>query len=175
MADPDYTGELWKIIPEYPNYAVSDCGRVKRITATKEGRVGHCLKHAYIRGYAAVSLRNGTSPRKLVAVHSLVVRAFHGDRPSDRHQAAHKDGNRANPRADNLRWATPEENAADKVGHGTSIRGSANPRARLTAADVLDIRRRAIPHVNTRSIAVEFGISPVTVRQIVTKRLWPHL
>jgi hypothetical protein len=122
--------ETWRPIAGRPGYEVSDFGRVRSLD-----RVVRRLQHGRLvdvhykgvmlrlnpagNGYLNVNLGRGRSAR----VHSLVLEAFVGPRPAG-HQAAHADGDKLNNAAANLRWATPQENNADKRLHGTLQRGS---------------------------------------------------
>lgn len=65
-------------------------------------------------------------------VHRLMCYLTYGPAPSRSHVAAHNCGNPACFNPNHLRWATPQQNAADKVLHGTAGRGEKNPMARLT-------------------------------------------
>lgn len=52
--------------------------------------------------------------------------------------------------------------------------------ARLTEADVLDIRRRYVKRTqnspsNVKHLADEYGVSYYTVWDIVTRRSWAHV
>lgn len=76
-----------------------------------------------------------------------------------------------------LHWATPAENAADKVRHGTYLTGERVPQSKLTGDQVLEIRslRGTMP---AKQIAEAYGISPKYVYQISTaakRRIWRHL
>lgn len=96
----------------------------------------------------------------------------HGAPPSPTHQAAHSCGNPScvNPR--HLRWATPKENVADKLLHGTDNTGSRNGRAKLNEDMVrairCDRRRRT-------EIAASYGVSDTTIRQIKDGTSWRHV
>ena len=129
--------EAWRPIPETNGeYEVSDKGRVRstvrlRTQRTKGGViVTRRLKGKPMRasdngaGYQSVLLRiEGRSVRRYV--HRMVLEAFVGPPPSPEHQTAHGNGDRADNRLENLRWATPVENQADVDRHGTR---SAPPR-----------------------------------------------
>jgi hypothetical protein len=107
-------------------------------------------------------------------VHRLVCELAHGEAPTDTHHAAHNCGNSmcVNPR--HLRWATPEENEADKVAHGTHVAGVRHPRAKLTEADVLEIR--SLEGTMTRKeIGALFGVAKSTVWDIHARKNWPTL
>lgn len=82
---------------------------------------GHADEHGYLR--VILTLQN---KRIKKGIHQLVCEAFHGKKPSDMHEVCHKDGNRQNNCASNLRWGTRKENAADREKHGNTARGSKN-------------------------------------------------
>src|SRR6516164_11851118 len=70
----------------------------------------------------------------------LVCEAWHGRPPTEKHQVAHWDGNKANNHFGNLRWATPQENSHDCVRQGIDPVGVRKGRAKLSEADVREIR-----------------------------------
>lgn len=85
--------------------------------------------------------REGYCSYGKTGAHREMCRRAHGEPPTSAHEAAHSCGRgRAgcvNPR--HLRWATSAENQADKIRHGTALRGERNHRAQLTAAEALQV------------------------------------
>lgn len=166
-------------------YEVSNVGRVRRIGAAKVLAQGDC------RGYRTVALLNGgRHTTKCTTVHILVCEAFHGPRPTPKHQVAHADGTRDNNAETNLRWATLAENIADKVRHGTLRFGERHPIAKLTENQVIEIRQRykagreaalaagkkKAPNGLVPALAAEFGMSCGGLRSILPSgRYWKHL
>lgn len=135
-----------------------------------DGRVknhrGEWQKFAQMpRGYFQFVLsRNGK--QTCYAVHRLVCEAFHGPRPSPKHQVRHLDGNPQNNRADNLCWGTAKENGEDRVRHGTVT-------AKLTWDRVREIRQRyAAGGETTRSLGAEFGVSAMTINKVIRNIFW---
>jgi hypothetical protein len=124
-------------------------------------------------GYPAVNLKRGGS-KKTAYVHQLVAEAFIGPCPPGK-QVAHRDGNGKRCRLSNLRYATPKENDADKIGHGTRPRGEKNGHAKLTKRDVKAIRVRCGRRESQRSIATDFDVSQSVVSRINTGASWGHL
>lgn len=100
------------------DYEISDEGSVRRSTPGRGARAGHVLKpHTTRTGYRQVALRrDGQTFSKLIC--QLVCETFHGPRPLGL-EVRHLDGNSQNDAADNLRWGTHLENAADMRRHGT--------------------------------------------------------
>lgn len=142
------------------------------VAANKDYAGDGCLLWPFARlpdGRAAVSQRLGSSKAARV-----MCRAAHGN-PPPRHEAAHSCGKGhegcINPR--HLRWATPTDNQADKIAHGTTNRGERHGMARLTAPEVLAIR--SIAGRSQSDIAKEFGVSRRTVGFIQTKQRWAWL
>mgnify|MGYP000207962994 CR=1 FL=1 len=106
-------------------------------------------------------------------VHAVVCEHSHGPRPPGMEACHSHTGNKhcINPR--HLRWGTRQENAADTIAHGTSTRGVRNPNAKLSDAQVADIRRRyASGGVRQEDLAREVGVSQVQVSRIVRGKLW---
>lgn len=104
--------EIWKPIPGYLNYKVSDRGRVKSIDRYdskgqfRKGQILKPIKNKY--GYMKVNLcENGS--RRDRKVHQLVASAFIGDCPKGK-QVNHIDEDRTNNCVDNLEYLTPKEN-----------------------------------------------------------------
>ena len=110
-----------KQFPLSPSYCVTESGEVYRIGSDKPLRP--VLNQS--GGYLQVSLWERGKGRTWF-VHHIVTIAFHGPRPSNRHHAAHRDGDKQNNAKENIRWITKEENEAEKVIHGTSNRGQRN-------------------------------------------------
>lgn len=166
--------EVWAPVPDWPEYQVSDQGRVRRVAAGQGARPGLVRKqYADESGRKSVVLcQNNTSVRFLV--HRLVAAAFLPDPSPERTEVAHNNGVNSDNRFSNLRWATPKENTADKVLHGTQTRGENHPVARLTEADVCAIRASAAKQ-SQRSVAREFGVSPAQVNRIVHGKRWSHV
>ncbi len=107
---PELPNEIWKVIPNYERYQVSNYGRIKypfnkkpnapyRITA------GSFLQDGYM-GYVVVN-DNGTLNTK---VHRLVALAFISN-PENKPCVNHEDGNKRNNNVTNLSWSTHSENA----------------------------------------------------------------
>lgn len=111
----------------------------------------------------------------IVYVHHLVLEAFVGPRPEGTEARHFPDSNRYNNSLSNLSWATKKQNQADRVTHGTHDRGERHHQAKLTEADVLEIRRRAATGEPRRSVAKDFGIIPDYVGLIARRKRWKHL
>lgn len=190
--------EEWRLITGFQDYTVSSEGRVKRVVADQCGRSGRILKQ-YAGRYCSVTLYRDGKP-SCVLVHRLVCAAFHGEPPSPDHHAAHNDGDGLHNRSSNLRWATPAENEADKITHGTSLigrpsfvpverrprgerhgrhtmpsqtaRGERAGRAKLTAEKVTLIRLDLRPR---KQVAAAYGITVAMVGYIQRGISWAHV
>lgn len=163
--------ERWATVREFPEYQVSDQGRVRKPASTrKKGAV----IAPHVGRYRCVSLcQDARTHTRMIS--RLMLEAFVGPPPSSIHQAAHNDGNPMNDRLDNLRWATPKENCADRVKHGTAMRGETHCRALLRGEQVREIRARRRAGERNKTLAAEFGVSGPTISMIVNGHIWKHL
>lgn len=84
-------------------------------------------------------------------------------------EAAHRDGNRTNPRADNLKWVTKVENHFHMRAHGTHPSGERHGNAKLTAEQASEIRSS---RVRSGKLALRYGVSSQQIRDIRAGRRW---
>jgi hypothetical protein len=166
----------WRDIPGYEGlYQASTDGQVRSLwfknRATDRARSVPLVLKAKINihGYRVVVLRG-----REIKIGIAVLLAFVGPRPQ-KHQLAHNNGVSTDDRLTNLRWATAESNAADKVKHGTDARGERNKNAKLTATDVREIRACWLTIANGRQLAREFGVAESAISGIVHRRTWQHV
>ncbi len=106
--------EIWKPafgFEEY--YEVSSLGRVRRIKRSRGTRIGKVLRPNPAGLYNAVSL-SVKQKIKTIDTHVLVCIAFHGPKPSPKHEVNHKDGDKKNDCFQNLEWATRSEQEKHK-------------------------------------------------------------
>lgn len=177
------TSEEWRPAPEWEgSYEVSDIGRVKSVARVTERSDGstytvreRILKtHLNKAGYACVTLRS--FPRQITyLVHRLMLRAFVGAPPTKDHEGCHNDGLPSNNRIGNLRWGTRKSNQADRLLHGTSNRGERHPLAKLSEADVHEIRRRLKSGERGCVIAKDFGVTRKNISLIKRGKSWAWL
>jgi len=166
--------EIWKDVMGFEGfYQISNCGRLRRsgnfVTASKPEKV---LKPVIANdGYVRYRL-SANSRQKSINAHQLVAEAFLGERPTDRHIVAHNDGNKQNNNLDNLRWATPAENAFDRVIHGTN-KGKNYGRKRVLSDDeVYAIRADARPNY---VLAEQYNVSRSCIHHIRKRLSYKHL
>jgi hypothetical protein len=153
----------WHDIPGWnAEYQISNDGQVKRRTLTYRNKYSPVvLVKTAPNGYKYCWL--GGQSGKNFYIHRLVAFSFVGPQPSDSHEVAHWDGNRANNHFENLRWATRSENMLDMRRHGTH--------KRLTVAKVKDIRAR-LEHTSRTELAKEFGCTYQLIAKIARNELW---
>ena len=165
----------WRQVVDNPDYEISECGRVRRLTqGGKRYRPGYELtakKHQ--RGYLVYSLGD-----KSFLAHRLVALTWIGPAPTDRHEVAHGDGSRTNNHWRNLRWATPAQNQADRKLHGTYVHGQHAYSAKLTDEQADEIRQSYKEHgqryvggkVTMQGLADTYSVSITQVSRIVNAK-----
>lgn len=159
----------------FPDYAVSDQGRVMRTRPNLKGRFsGKILSPRMTqKGYRMVSLFTGGVGHQL-KISRLVLTAFVGSPPDD-YVCNHKNGNKADDRLENLEWTTYKENTrhAREV-LGKTMGGRYN--AKLTADQVQAIRDAwASGGISQSELARMYGISSSNVSRIVTGDEWKEV
>jgi hypothetical protein len=111
--------ETFVPIEGFPNYSISDKGKVLAYTYNKDGALLKPQKDAM--NYLHVRLYDGTQDRgvyssgyakpKLEKIHRLVAKHFLPEPPKDEYREVnHIDGNKQNNDVTNLEWVTRREN-----------------------------------------------------------------
>lgn len=95
----------------------------------------------------------------------------HGEPVDLTYHAAHKCGIPGCVNPGHLRWATPAENSADKLLHGTHNRGERHVKTRLTIENVRHIRSAA---PDLLALMSKYGVSKGCISKIRAGRRWGH-
>lgn len=122
------------------------------------------------QGYSQIVPQEGVEDH---SAHRVMCRLKHGDPPTPEHFAAHDCGNGhlgcVHP--EHLYWATPQQNTMDRYRHGTMLFGAEAPAAKLTTAQVREIRSlKGIE--KQRDIAARMGVSKSLVGAIQRGEVW---
>jgi len=149
--------------PSIPNLFVTTKGQIfKRMPPREDSN-----------GYSTVTVSYGAMP-KTVRRGVLILETLKGPRPEG-HVVRHLNGNSSDDSIKNLAWGTQKENMQDAVLHGTTTKGVKNKHAKLSEAEVLEIRRRFNDGESGSAIAEDFGVSQSTICDIVARRTWGWL
>jgi hypothetical protein len=170
--------ERWRLVPGYPDYRVSNFGRVQ----SKRPRNGMAVRwrnlrhYPYEGGYRGLWLCRGGCKPHWFGVHQIVLLAFVGPCPTGqlcRHVLTN-DG--SDNRLENLAYGTHWENSQDMVRHGSKSEGERHPKAKLTAAQVLEARRAVMAGEATiDELARRHGLTRPGMRSAVVGRSWKCL
>src|SRR5262245_6697532 len=160
-----------KAIPGYEGYFADETGE---IWSDRNGQLTRLTASMHKRkGYMRVCVRvNGKT--KTPYVHTLMLLAFIGPRPPGC-ETRHKNGNRTDNWIDNLAWGTRQENADDRLSHGTQIRGQDVHSSKLTPEQVKELRSLNLAGWGCRRLARIFGLNRTSVLAICKRESWKHV
>lgn len=163
----------WREVKSNPDYIVSSDGQ---IGSRKFGKFRMLKPVRGSSGYMHVKL-SAASARRTVNVHILVAEAFLGPKPTPRHEVNHRSGIKIDNHDHNLEWVTASENRihrydvlGSKAAHGEKV-GS----AKLTEANVREIRARRAAGETCNAIAADYGIRHQHVSRLAIGQRWAWL
>lgn len=150
---------------EFPSYYIWSNGSVTNLSghslAILKGRYGYMTAHLSHKGKAVKKL-----------VHRLVMEAFRG---SSKLHVNHLDGDKSNNHISNLEYVTAQENVDHAIRTGLiNVVGENNGNSKLTAKDVVAIRKLISQGIHKKEIAQKFNIALGYVYQLRDKG-WSHL
>lgn len=149
MSTPPTPAERWRPAPDFPDYEVSDRGRVRRATPSRRAPVGYVLTPGRVSdGYLQFGLRRDRETHYAYA-HRLVASAFIPN-PENRRTVDHLDGDPENNAVENLEWVSYSENLRRAYRNGRRRRGD-------VPAKVVRAIREA--KGSQQSIAARYGVS----------------
>ena len=162
--------ELGRKVLFAPGYFVTKTGQV---ISTQRGRPRVLKQRVGYGGYRYTFLYvNGR--QHTIAVHRLVLLVYRGPCPAGQ-ETRHMDGDRSNNALRNLRWGTRKSNMADRVRHGTVLRGEQIRQSKLTETQIREIRQRRRRGEKLGVLARAFGVTTPTIWYICAGRLWRHV
>lgn len=182
MNDPNVE---YRPFPRNPEYMVGSDGsvwsryngRIRKPTAEwHRVRVTH-----YMNGvYPLVHIRK----IKMISVGAAVLEAFVGPRPFPGAHVCHfPDRDANNNTLANLRWGTPQENATDRVIHGTSPRGEQHSKSKLTediVREILqtydDVKAGRVRRMGwSIALARKYGVTGGLIQLVKNRAIWRHV
>lgn len=156
-------------------YSVSDLGNVMSMNYRGTGMMRLLVPAATWDGYVRVCLlKDGKQVSK--RIHSLVMAAFVGPRPS-KHDINHKSGVKTDNSLSNLEYCSSSQNRlhAYKIGAQVPMCGEAHPSAKLNEEKVRDVKRRLAAGETRASIARLHGVGASSITLIAQGKRWRSL
>jgi hypothetical protein len=109
---------------------------------------------------------------KTVLVARVVCERVHGPAPTPDHETAHSCGHAWCVTKRHVRWATHVENEADKILHGTHLRGEKIGTSRWNEGQIRFIRNSSM---SARQIEEFMGVGRDYVYSIRGYKVWKHI
>jgi len=156
--------EVWKTIPGFEKYEVSNRGRVRSFW-NKDGKRArpYMMTLSNKDGYHQTSLRKNGKTHTF-GVHVLVLLAFVGPRPNGM-ECIHLDNNRANNNPHNLKWGTRSENQQMRVNSNPE---SYRNRRYLSKDEIAEIKIKcSYNNITQVEVAAQYGVSETTVSKYI--------
>ena len=166
--------EAWQILLDFPDYAVSNLGRVMRATNGNGTHAGRLYKPSKDKdGYLRVGLRRGIKTYRK-GVHRLVMLAFKGPCPKG-YVVNHMDTIKHHNDWLNLEYVTHQGNEDHAREKGLTPRGQRQHLVKLTGKDVFRVVLLARSGMCQRDIAKKFGMCQTSIQELLSGVSWSWL
>lgn len=179
--------EIFKTIPSFPDYEVSNCGRVKtksRQLRYVHARTGKELFRNSVERYLKIQYNNLTGykfhqlykDKKMhnVPIHRLVAETFI-KKEKGKYFVNHIDGNKHNNRVDNLEWCTDAYNHHHATVSGLKAKGADIKSSKLNDRCIYAIEYLLSLDISHSQISKAFKVSRSSITNIANGKSWKHI
>lgn len=186
----EFSDEKWSPInfegiKEDEDYQVSNYGRIRHFSQKLQDwkvlKVSNQRKDGTGYNYFRFKSSRGPGKQMTKAVHRLIGIAFCEKTSSDQEYVIHKDFNKTNNFADNLKWMTRREWVLHNQVNPKVIKGHEKTRgiiknAKLTETEVIRLKKK-LKRGKTKlyKVAKEFGITHTQLNRIRSGENWGHV
>ncbi len=112
--------EIWKEIEDFPNFEISNLGRLKKRSKGKWILFKPVMD--YPKYHIGIKTSDNKRKVKIFNIHRLVAKYFIENNNPEKIMVNHKDGNKLNYDISNLEWVTPSQNNIHAYKHGLNKR-----------------------------------------------------
>lgn len=174
--------EKWKKLPvegkKGETYEVSSEGKMRKWHPGEKNP--QILKGSSIRGYRVFNTKLTNGKGTSLYIHKLIAEQFLKRKSDDHRFVIHKDYDKANNEATNLKWATKEElNLHHKK--NPNILNMVRPKglvrySKLSEADVRKIKKSLLAkNPDKKKIAEKYDITVTQLNRIQAGKNWSHV
>lgn len=174
--------KIWKKIPGFSLYEVSNYGEIKTFNWKNQG-LERIMKPALdANGYLRTVLKRDSDGKLVtIKVHRMVAIAFI-ENPMNKPSVNHINGIRNDNRVINLEWVTQKENTLHSFKIGiSSNKGEKNSCATLTdkeAKEILDsyeFGKKGKKGVTKKQLAEKYNTTFAVIKRLIQRKSWKHL
>lgn len=165
--------EVFKRIPEYPDYFASNLGNIMSFRRYKsQGKILSAKKEK--GGYLSVNITTNNWS-KCKKVHRLVAMAWL-NKIDGKNYINHKDYDPSNNKPENLEWCTIKENNAHRIINGrvNFSKGEDHYKSDLTIDTVLQIKED-VKTMRVKDVAKKHNLKPYRIQNIKRGITWSWL
>jgi hypothetical protein len=164
--------EEWRSIAQFPNYAISNLGRVKRLTSRTNAKAGSILKPTSNTEYPFLTLCS-SGVRKTCPIHLLVASAFL-EKIDSKDFVNHINGNKHDSRLENLEYTNQRDNQLHAYRTGLQVSNQESGNAKLTWENVREIRSQweIDKNISLVMLAKRFGVTRKCIALVIQGKTW---
>lgn len=173
--------KIWKKIPNYSSYEISNYGEIKTFNWKNLGREAIMKPALDPTGYPRTMLKRDDGLIHTIKVHRLVAITFI-ENPEGKPCVNHINGIRNDNRVVNLEWCTHKENMQHSFKIGlSSQKGEKNSNATLTDDQVREILaeyqfgKTGKNGMTKQQIAEKYNTTFSVIKRLVQRKTWKHL
>jgi hypothetical protein len=173
--------KIWKKIPNYSSYEISNYGEIKTFNWKNLGREAIMKPALDPNGYPRTMLKRDDGVIHTIKVHRLVAITFI-ENPEEKPHVNHINGIRNDNRVFNLEWCTAKENIQHSFKIGlSSQKGEKNSNATLTDEQVREILanyefgKTGKKGMTKQQLADKYNTTFSVIKRLVQRKTWKHL